>query len=446
MRTDVQLTLRQAGTMAMTAELRQAIAFLAMDNAALAEHLAGLANPHLTIDRQPSHRAAWLELCRVVPPSRGAPPPGRGDWALTGTDRDQAAAAPGLIAHVAAQLGLLLRDPRDHAIGRAFLEALEPSGWLAEPPEAVAVRAGCTPARAEAVLTLLQRAEPTGLFARGLADCLRLQAEEQGILTPAFATMLAHLPLVAEGDMDALALACGCDRAGAQAMVRALRGLDPKPGAAFGADAAPLRGPDLTLRPEGDGWLVALNDATLPAVLLRPGAPGAEAATDALRAARALDHALRRRNETVLRVAAEIVARQTGLLRHGPEGMDALTLADVAQATGLHRSTISRVTAALTVALPRRTLPLRAFLCPRVTTRAGAASGPPRPALMQMLRAIVAEEDPAAPLSDDAIGRILAGRGAMLARRTVAKYRRLAGIPAREDRRGPDARDTRQGA
>lgn len=442
------LALRQSGAVAMTAQLTQAIGLLALDNAALAAHVTALANPHLDLRPRAELSAVWLDLVRIVPPPVQPLPGGAPSWALgTGglpLDRDLPAAAPGLVAHVMAQLGLLVRDPALHPVALVVIEALEPSGWLSADVPALAARARVAPAVVEDVLARLQQAEPAGLFARSLAECLALQARDQGFLTPAFAALLAHLPLVAAGDLDGLALACGCPRDAVAAMIRRLRGLNPKPGAAFGDAPAPLRAPDLVLRPEGGGWLVELNAASLPAPRLRPDAPGGS--PEAWRAARWLMRALERRNATALRVASEIVARQQGLLARGPDAMDPLTIADIALATGLHRSTISRVTAALTVALPRRTLPLRAFFCARVTGRAQPGDAPSVPAMLGMLRAIVAAEDPARPLSDDAIAQRLAQGGAALARRTVAKYRAQAGIPAQPARRGAAARNPRQGA
>lgn len=445
--TGAHLALGQRGAVAMTAQLTQAIGLLALGNAALGAHLATLVNPHLDLRPRSDAAGVWLDLLRVVPPppaSTGAPPVPQWSAGADGTDRDLPAAAPGLVAHVMAQLGLLVRDARLHGVALVMIEALEPSGWLADDLPVLAARAGVALPVAAAVLAQLQQAEPAGLFARSLAECLALQLRDRGWMTPAFAALVDNLPLVAEGDLDALALACGCPRDDVVAMIRRLRGLNPKPGAAFGDAPAPLRPPDLLLRPEGAGWLVELNPATLPALRLRGDVPGGS--PEALRAARWLLRAVDRRNATALRIASEIVARQRGLLTRGPSGMDALTIADITAATGLHRSTVSRVTAALTVALPGRTLPLRAFFCARAAGRAAPADGPAVPALLDRLRALVAAEDPGDPLSDAALARRLSAEGAALARRTVAKYRAQAGIAARDARRAAPARNPRQGA
>lgn len=441
MRAGLQIGLTQGAAPQMTAEMRQAIGLLQMGNETLARHLAALANPHLEIIRSARPVAAarghWLDLMRIVDdaPPRGGPrePPAMGGSGLE--EALTAAAPPGLAAHVAGQLGLLLRDAEDRRIAGHFLEALEPSGWLGDEVPAIARRARCTTDRALDVLARLQQAEPAGLFARGLAECLRLQAADRDLLTPAFAALLDNLPLAAEGDLDALALACGVPRAEVPGLMRQLRGLDPKPGAAFGDAPAPIRRPDLVIRRVPEGWLVELDAASQPQVVVRADAEGGGA--EALRAARWIDHALRRRNATVLAVAAELVARQQRFLQAGPAAMAPLTAADLAAATGLHRSTVDRVTAALTAEVKGRVIGLRDFLSAPLP-----GAGPDRlpvatAAARHLLARIVAEEDRQAPLSDSQIADRLAAAGIRVARRTVAKYRGEAGIPPQDQRRRP---------
>lgn len=432
----MDLGLKQRGALAMTPMLRQAIGFLGLSNAELSARLADLQAQNAVVERVAAADAGtWLGLMRyVTPPANAQRPPRSSPQGLGGVDSDHFAASdPGLIAHVGAQLPLLVRDRADRPIAEAFLAALEPSGWLGADPARIAAEAGCSLDRANAVLRQLQAAEPTGLFARSLAECLTLQAQEQGLLTPAFAALLQNLPLLAAGDTEALAEACGCNEAAVLAMARALRGLNPKPGAAFSQAPAPLRAPDLILRRDGAGWLLELNLQTAQGLVLKTGA---DAPPDALREARALIQALERRHATVLAIAAEIVARQDAHLR-GQGPLAALTINDLAAVTGLHRSTVSRVTAALTLALPRRTLGLRDLMCAAAPAARRQDDPPSVRAVLDRLREIVADEDPANPLTDEALAERLLPEGAALARRTVAKYRGLAGIPPRAARRRP---------
>lgn len=433
----VGLMVEQRGALAMTPALQQAIGFLALSNVDLSARLADLQgrNEALAqmIEAQP---AQWLSLMRPVAPpksAKGAVP--AAPMGLGSVDHERLVQRdPGLIAHVADQLPLLVRRTSDRPIAEAFLMALEPSGWLGDSLEQIAAAARVSVDQARDVLRQLQGAEPTGLFARSLAECLQLQARELGLLTPSFQRLLDHLSLLAAGKHEELADLCGCDGDEVQAMARALRKLNPKPGAAYSGQAAPPVPPDLILQRDGDGWLIELNAATTPS--LRISAKGAppEAPPETLREAKMLIQALERRNATILSIASEIILRQDSHLR-GLGAVSALTINDLASVTGLHRSTVSRVTAALVMKTPGRTLHLRALLCAAAPQSRQQEDALSVRAVLDRMTAIVAAEDKAKPLSDAAIAKVLLPEGAALARRTVAKYRALAGIPARSARR-----------
>ena len=429
----VALTVEQRGALAMTPALQQAIGFLALSNVDLSARLADLRRQSDALAQVVEDRPAqWLSLMRSV----SAPGAAKGAMPLSqrglgGSESDRIVQGdPGLVAHVSAQIPLLLRKKSDRPIAEALLMALEPSGWLGESVAQIAEAMGVPIARVEDVLSQVQGAEPTGLFARSLAECLLLQARERGLLTPAFQRLLDHLPMLAAGKLDDLADLCGCDLEALQGMVRALRQLNPKPGAAFCDAPVPALPPDLVLERDGEGWLVTLNAATTPSLHLSAdgGPPGAR------REAKTLIQAIERRNATVLSIAAEIVQRQDAHLR-GLGAIAVLTINDLAAATGFHRSTVSRVTAALVMKIPRRTLRLRDLMCAAAPQTRHLEDPQSVRAVLDRMKALVAEEDPASPLTDAAIAEILLPEGAALARRTVAKYRSLAGIPARSARR-----------
>ncbi|MBU4529005.1 MAG: hypothetical protein KUA43_17160 [Hoeflea sp.] len=429
------LGLKQRTSLAMTPVLREAIGFMVMSNTELSARLADLADTGTLIKVTSGAEAYnWFSLLRQIgPPTSGRhcqPPEVRSGPGGFDAERLPLADA-GLLAHVEAQLALLVRDHEDRRIAQSFLFALEPSGWVSASLAQIAAEAGCSIARAELVLRQLQAAEPTGLFARSLAECLTLQAAEQGHLTPAFGAMLRNLPLLAAGETTALAEACGCDVDMVLDMARTLRRLNPKPGAAFAQSSVVGCPPDLILRRDDDGWLLELNSQTVPALHLDTGK---DASPQAVQQARALTQAVDRRHATVLTIATEIIMRQDGFLRgHAP--LAALTINDLAAATGLHRSTVSRVTAALTLSLPSRTLGLRGLLCASVPPARRQEEPLSVQAVLERMRALVAEEDVSDPLTDAALAKLLLPEGAALARRTVAKYRKLAGIPSRAARR-----------
>jgi RNA polymerase sigma-54 factor len=339
-----------------------------------------------------------------------------------------ASAEPGLIAHVSAGIATLGLSRPEAEIALRLVEALEPTGWLGRPVASIAAEAGATVAAAEAVLARVQGLEPVGLFARNLAECLALQAREEGWLDPVAQGVLERLPLVAVGDTARLAAQIGTDEGTVQQVIRRLRRLDPKPGARFAPCAAPVREPDLVARRGPGGWEVALNRSSLPSLSVA-GPPG----DPQVREARALIRLVEGRNATLLRVAGEILSRQAAALDHGTGALQPMTMAEVGAALGLAQSTVSRVVAGTAIDTPRGTWWLRALF-----SQAIRGQGPAAASLRQALARLVAAEDPEAPLSDEDLSRALAGAGAPVARRTVAKYRDMLGIPPAHRRRKRD--------
>lgn len=422
--------------------LQAAIGILRTDAAGLSRFLEEQAaeNPHLVLAATPPGAGDWLPRWRGVFGGAG------------GADPDLVAGGgPSLIAHVTAAIDAMALPPRARRLALALSDALTPAGWLERPPAAIAAEAGASLPEVEAVLTRLQTIEPAGLFARDLADCLRLQAAEMGALDPVMEVILAHLPLLAAGDTARLARLAGADAAAILARFRVIRSMNPKPGTAFsGPGSAPAaREPDLLATPRADGgWDIALNRSALPTLSVTRAAAGDEAQ---LAAARALRQAVAARNATLLRVGREIAARQQAALAAGAGALVPMTMADLGAALGLHESTISRAVAGASLDTPRGTWWLRRmFSGARRGAGGTAATGTAAPgpqggrsapplsaaALRHRLAGLVAAEDPSRPLSDAALaGRLAAETGVVLPRRTLAQYRTDAGIPPAHRRR-----------
>jgi len=428
------LGLGQSRSLRLTRHLGQAIGLLGMSNSEIAALLRFRAqtNPFLE-----------LHLARPAD-DKGKDRAAVSDWAAgggAGIDEERLGAAPaGLEAHARQQAGLVLRRAEDMAIAEHLVAALEPSGWLGQPLADIAAAAGCTPAKAEAVLLLLQQAEPAGLFARSLAECLRLQAAEAGCLDPVMACVLENLELVAQARLQHVAGLCGARVEDVAARLTVIRGFDPKPGARFCDDLRVHVSPDLSVARNAGGWTVEVRNPMFSAVAIRApeevaGGAGLSASERALlQEAQWLRRACDRRDRTLLRVGAEIVRRQDAFLRHGPLALRPMRLADIALALELHESTVSRVTSGRSVATPRGTIRLRDFFSVAVGDRedeaAVSATG-----LREMIRQMLAGERPGAPLSDRQVVDRLASQGHVVARRTVAKYREQLGVPGSAERR-----------
>ncbi len=236
------------------------------------------------------------------------PPPDPGRMQIRDAE-GVAAGADGLIAHVLRQIDLMDFAAGDRAIAIVLTEALEPTGWLGTAPARIARACGQPEARVLAVLDRLQWIEPGGLFARSLAECLRLQARQAGELGPQMEAVLADLPLLAAAGPAALAETTGLSQADVSAMFGLIRGYDPKPGLAFG-NAGPVAPPaDLLIAQEGQRWVARPNPLAVD-LRVEAGHPGS-------RTAEALRQAVEGRLRIALAVGSVLAGRQSGWLAGG---------------------------------------------------------------------------------------------------------------------------------
>ncbi len=339
--------------------------------------------------------------------------------------------------HALAQLQLVVTDPREAELVALIVDAVDDNGYLSEPLDAIAMRftgspeAG--PEEMKAILRRVQSVEPTGFGARDLRECLLLQLEALPARTPglrlARIIVSSHLETLAERKIAVLAQTLAVPESQVAQAVALIRSLDPKPGAA-GTLPAEAVVPDVVITGTAGAWKVELNPETLPRVRINRyyeqqvtggGSSGAyRALRDQLNEARWLVRGLEMRHETLVKTARVVFERQRGFLRIGEEGMVPLTLREVAEAIGMHESTVCRVVANKHVLTPWGVYPLKAFFPTHITGVDGDTSGT---AVRAMIRKIIDAENRAHPLCDGEVAALLARRGVRVARRTVAKYR-----------------------
>ncbi|MGQ0563452.1 MAG: RNA polymerase factor sigma-54 [Gemmobacter sp.] len=423
--------IRQTQRLALSLGLAASIHVLRQDASGLTLYLEeqAAANPWLRLEPTPPPPGEWLPRWG---PALAALRGGGGPIEAA----DTGGPGPSLIAHVAAQIDRLVPLALRPA-ALVLAEALEPSGWLGRPLSALAAEARLTPAQAEGLLRTLQRIEPAGLFARNLSECLALQCREAGLLDAVMVVVLGRLDLLAAGDTARLARLAGVDEGQIVLRQRQIRGLNPKPGALFDPGAAPVREPDLIVREGADGWKVALNRSALPDVAVAPRGTARLGPEDRNRrqAARDICRQVEARSSTLLRVAAEILRRQTPLIDRGPVALVPMTMADVAGATDLHVSTVSRAVAGAAMDTPAGTFWLRHLFTAALKGDTAPEQGLAGGAVRARLARLVAGEDKTAPFSDAALALALAENGIAPARRTVAKYRAALSIPPAHSRR-----------
>ncbi len=329
---------------------------------------------------------------------------------------------------------------QEQIVAYKFLEELEPTGWVDVTAKNVAIQTLVDLNVVEDVLDTLQMIEPAGLFARTLAECLKLQAKDKALLDEMLESILDNLHLLGSGKFDLLKRRCGCNDEELAEKLRVIKSFDPKPGLQFSSEAINIREPDLKITKKDDGWLVTLNKSTLPSVVIdktyaktvrksKMDAEQKEFIKEKIAEANWLKNALQKRNDTMLRVGAEIAKRQTAFLEKGPSYIQPMILRDVAEAVDMHESTISRVTTGSLMETPQGTLELKSFFSVSLQLNDDQSSQSSA-AVKFKIRKLIENEQPQSPISDDEIVETLKSSGINVARRTVAKYRKVQNIPA----------------
>jgi len=372
---------------------------------------------------------------------------GRGGAELTSDMEQGLARALTLGDFLEQQATLAGLDGADRAVASALIDAVDDGGYLRADLSEMAERLGCGLDRVERVLGRLQGFEPVGVCARDVRECLMLQLKDKNRYDPAMAALLDNLELLARRDMQALKRACGVDDEDLKDMIAELRGLTPRPGAAFGGEPAAPVAPDVFVR-EGEGglWRVELNTDTLPRLLVDQryhAVVSGQARTErekvfvseCMSQASWLIRSLDQRAKTILKVASEIVRQQDGFLAFGVEHLRPLNLKTVADAIGMHESTVSRVTSNKYLSTPRGVFEMKFFFTSAIASSEGGEAHSAESVRHKIKQLIDAEAGVDKVLSDDAIVDILKEAGVDIARRTVAKYREALRIPSSVERR-----------
>jgi RNA polymerase sigma-54 factor len=355
--------------------------------------------------------------------------------------------------HLLAQLYETLEDGDPRAIlverlidrldGKGFLRMDPDAATLKSDPAALAADLGISEEDLASAMEVLQEFHPSGIGCFTVQESLLLQLRHAGAEPDDLAVRIIqdHSALLAMRDSGRLRKALGCsDEELAQAMEH-LKHLNPSPGRAFDAEGDRVVKPDVVVLLGEDGnWKVYLNDEGLPRLKVNGNYQHFMASSDAkadkdfirerFRSAREFIRGVEDRNRTVLRVSAQIVELQKEFMEHGIERLRPMVLRDVAEATGFHESTISRVVKAKTIHTPQGLFDLNYFFSARPKESDISAT-----VVKHHIKTLVQAEDIAKPLSDEAIAGLLERDGIKVARRTVNKYREELRIPPASQRR-----------
>ncbi len=326
----------------------------------------------------------------------------------------------------------------DLAVATFIIGSIDDWGYLTLPLKEIAATMQVTADKAERVLSVIQTFEPLGVGARDLAECLRIQAKALGIYEGLVAAVIdKHLSAVADARIKEIAAAENCKPADVQVAVDIVRKLDPKPGSAYGGAAASYITPDVVVTKTANGYQVNLNDTYIPQLKISSIYKNAEEydkdtqkyINKRLSAASWLINSIEQRRSTIKKVVEEIVRVQQDFLEQGMKKLHPLTMQEVADAIGVHESTVSRAVANKYVELPGGIVALRKFFTANL-----AKSGDGEDFIAGQAKAVIKEliegENPQKPLSDQKLCELLKTRKMDISRRTVMKYREALGYPS----------------
>ena len=321
----------------------------------------------------------------------------------------------------------------------AILGNLDERGFLDLPLTELGMRLGIPSAHLQAALKLIQSFDPPGVGASGIAESLLLQLERQGGTdTIEYRIVRDYLEDLARKRYPQIAKALGTSVERLVEAAERIGCLTPNPGAAFDPTGNPYVLPDVIIERNADGRLEArLTGEHLPTLRINDfykdmiGKDGVDSKArqflrDQIRDGRSLIRSISLRQETILAIAHKLIEHQADFFTKGPRHLRPLTMNEIADELGMHGTTVSRAVNGKYVLTPQGLLEMRGFFATGYQTRDGEEVS--NTGVREAIQQLVTAEDPAKPLSDEALTKALASQGVAVARRTVAKYREQLGI------------------
>ena len=364
-------------------------------------------------------------------------------------DREDAA-EESLRDHLCWQLNLTPMSAIDQAIGLAIIDAIDNSGMLTVSIEDLIQSVNSEEELEEedilSVLHRVQKFDPPGIASRDLKECLLVQLSllpETGAIETAVDLVERHLESLTKLGLEGVSKRIRRPIEEIEEAYHVIKSLNPKPGYSYSSDNSDYIVPDLSLIKKEGVWTVVLNNNSTPKLRLNEQYADMVKDTDQqqtrdylrshLQEAKWFLRSLESRNDTLLRVGQAIVEYQIDFFEEGEEAMKPLILKDLVEKLELHESTISRATSQKYMSSPRGVFELKYFFSSQLSTASGGECS--STAIRALITKLVKAENPKKPLSDNALTTQLADEGVVVARRTIAKYREMLGIPPSSQRK-----------
>ncbi|MDR1953535.1 MAG: RNA polymerase factor sigma-54 [Clostridiales Family XIII bacterium] len=474
MKLGFELTIEQKQTLVMTPELIQAIQILQYNaqelDAYIEEQL--LTNPILEIDTERTAREEKGEDEHVEEPPAKSKADDDFDWSEYLKEREYddisyrhmepsgghtwdgneytfeqfTSKEITLSEHLMFQLQFTELSGSRRQIGKYIIESLDRNGYLTQTAEEIAAQLRVPVEKVEQVVSVIQTFEPVGVCASDLRECLLIQLEARGKNDGKTRLIVeSHLEDLAANRLGLIAKCVGSSVHEVQEIADMIKGLEPKPGRPFssGTDMKYII-PDVNLEKIGDEYVVSVNDAAIPRLLISPyyrkilssakkDSGISQFLTSRLNSALWLIKSIEQRSQTIYNVVKAVVNHQINFFDKGEKYLKPLTLKKIADDVGIHESTVSRSISGKYMQTPRGVFEIKYFFTSGVSD--GSAEGMASGSIKALIREIVAAEDPSSPLSDQVIAERLRAKGIEISRRTIAKYRDEMGILSSSKRR-----------
>jgi len=331
-------------------------------------------------------------------------------------------------------------------IGRYIIESLDENGYMTLSLEEIAKELSVGTDKVEIVLDAIQSFEPAGVGARNLKECLLIQLAHQGCSDPLVREVVSnYLEDIAGNRLNNIAKALNVTVREIQIVSDLIKGLEPKPGRQFGSSSETRYIiPDVTVEKVDGEYIVTVNESSAPRLMVSSyyqkmlldsdkESNISKFLTGRLNSALWLIKSIEQRRQTIFNVVSAVVKYQIDFFEEGPKHLKTLTLKQIADEVGIHESTVSRSINGKYMQSPRGIFEIKYFFTSGVSGNSG--EGIASESIKTFIREIVENEDPKAPLSDQAMVEILAERGIDISRRTVAKYRDEMNLPSSSKRK-----------
>lgn len=441
------LSLNQSQRLAMTAKLQQAIRILQLSSQDLRTTIENeyLENPALELEEASAEPDAAessedrysieeiAALANYLGDDERQPHASHDPI----TQRFEAVASTGITLEqeLMEQVNFTFHAEKERGVATFIVGSIDTRGYLQTPCTEIARAMQTDVPMVERVLKIIQGFEPSGVGARSLPECLRIQARQQGIYDGLVAAVIdRYLDAVASARYKVIASAEKCSLTEVQLAVDIIRTLNPKPGSSYGGDASDYILPDVVVRRAGDDYVVIVNDSRLPRLHISPvyrhhqdfDADTKKYIEQRVNSAAWLIRSIEQRRQTLFNVVTDIVKQQRDYLDKGPQYLHPLLMKTVAEHIGVHESTVSRAVANKYVEMPHGVVALKKFFTANIAAGKGGEELIARQ-VKQVMETLLQQENPKKPLSDQQISNLLKQQQMDISRRTVMKYREQMG-------------------